>query len=448
MVFENLSNKLQETMKRLRGKGKLTEKDVDGALREVRLALLEADVNFKVVKDFVASVKERCLGGEVLESLTPGQQVIKIVNDELTKLMGGQVAKLNQASTPPTIIMMVGLQGSGKTTSAAKLANLLKKKQHTPLLVAADIYRPAAIKQLQVLGEQLNVPVFEMGQQDPVKTAKAALEQATKNRYDTVIIDTAGRLHIDEDLMGELARIEKAVGPHEIMLVVDAMTGQDAVNVAQAFREKIGLTGVVLTKLDGDTRGGAALSVRAVTGCPVKFAGLGEKTDAFEPFYPERMASRILGMGDVLSLIEKAQASFDEEKAREMEKKLRTQQFTLDDFLDQLQQIKKMGPINQLLEMMPGMGGMGKKLKGMSVDEKEFVKVEAIIHSMTKKERVNPAIINSSRRRRIALGSGTKVQDVNNLLKQFDMMQKMMKQLGKMDKGKLKGKGKGRFPLM
>jgi signal recognition particle subunit SRP54 len=447
MVFESLSNKLQETMKRLRGKGKLTEKDIDAALREVRLALLEADVNFKVVKDFVGSVKERCLGGDVLESLTPGQQVIKIVNDELTRLMGGTVAKLNQAPNPPTVIMMVGLQGSGKTTSAAKLAHLLKKKQHSPLLVAADIYRPAAIKQLQVLGEQLAVPVFEMGQQDPVKTARAAWEQASRGRHDYLIIDTAGRLHIDEELMEELARIKQAVNPHEILLVVDAMTGQDAVNVAQSFRDKLGLTGVVLTKMDGDTRGGAALSVRAVTGAPVKFAGLGEKTDAFEPFYPERMASRILGMGDVLTLIEKAQANFDEEKAREMEKKLRSQQFTLEDFLDQLQQIKKMGPINQLLEMMPGMGNMGKKLKGMTVDEKEFVKVEAIIHSMTAKERLNPSIINSSRRRRIALGSGTRVQDVNNLLKQFEMMQKMMKQMGKMDKGKLKGKGKGRFPF-
>ncbi|MBS4030969.1 MAG: signal recognition particle protein [Clostridiales bacterium] len=446
MVFENLSNKLQETLRKLKGKGKLTEKDVDAALREVRLALLEADVNFKVVKDFVAKVKERCLGKEVLESLTPGQQVIKIVNDELTRLMGESVAKLNQASSPPTIVMMVGLQGSGKTTSSAKLAHLLKKKNHTPLLVAADIYRPAAIKQLQVLGEQLDVPVFQMGEQDPASTAKAALELAKKNRHDYLIIDTAGRLHIDEELMNELGRMEKAVSPHEILLVVDAMTGQDAVNVAQSFRDKLGLTGVVLTKLDGDTRGGAALSVRAVTGCPVKFAGLGENTDAFEPFHPDRMSSRILGMGDVLTLIEKAQSSFDQKQAQEMERKLRTQQFTLDDFLEQLQQIKKMGPLNQIMEMMPGMGGLGKKLKGMSVDEQQFVRVEAIIKSMTKKERQEPVIINSSRRKRIAAGSGTKVQDVNNLLKQFDMMQKMMKQLGKMEKGKFKGKGK--FPFM
>jgi signal recognition particle subunit SRP54 len=443
MVFESLSTKLQETLRRLRGKGKLTEKDVDAALREVRLALLEADVNFKVVKDFVAQVKERCLGKEVLESLTPGQQVIKIVNDELTRLMGESVSKLKQAPNPPTVIMMVGLQGSGKTTSAAKLGSLLKKKQHTPLLVAADIYRPAAIKQLQVLGEQLSLPVFQLGQQDPVSIARAALEQAKRDRNDYVIIDTAGRLHIDEELMAELQRMEKAASPHETLLVVDAMTGQDAVNVASSFHEKLGLTGVVLTKLDGDTRGGAALSVRAVTGCPVKFAGLGEKTDAFEPFYPDRMASRILGMGDVLSFIEKAQTSMDIEKAKDLEKKLRSQQFNLEDFLDQLQQIKKMGPINQLLEMMPGMGALGKKMKGMSVDDRELAKVEAIIKSMTRKERLNPDILNSSRRKRIAAGSGTRIQDVNNLLKQFDMMQKMMKQMGK---GKMKGK-KG-FPFM
>jgi signal recognition particle subunit SRP54 len=445
MVFENLSNKLQETIRKLKGKGRLTEKDIDVALREVRLALLEADVNFKVVKDFVAQVKERCMGKEVLESLTPGQQVIKIVHDELTMLMGQTVAKLQQASSPPTVIMLVGLQGSGKTTSAAKLAHLLQKKQHKPLLVAADIYRPAAIKQLQVLAEQLGLTLFQMGECNPVDIVRASIEQAKKQRHDYVIIDTAGRLHIDEELMSELQKMEKAASPEEILLVVDAMTGQDAVNVAQAFREKLGLTGVVLTKLDGDTRGGAALSVRAVTGCPVKYAGLGEKTDAFEPFYPDRMASRILGMGDVLSLIEKAQGSFDEQKAREIEKKLRSQQFSLEDFLDQLQQVKKMGPLNQLMEMMPGMGGLGKQLKGVTVDDKELVKIEAIIRSMTVKERQEPAIINSSRRRRIALGSGMRVQDVNNLLRQFEMMQKMMKQFGKMDKSKLKGKGK--FPF-
>lgn len=442
MVFESLSGKLQETLKRLRGKGKLTEKDVDAALREVRLALLEADVNFKVVRDFVAQVRERCLGREVLESLTPGQQVIKIVNEELTRLMGQSAVSLNQASSPPVVIMMVGLQGSGKTTSAAKLGNLLKKKQHTPLLAAADIYRPAAIKQLQVLGEQLGLPVCQLGQQDPVAIARAALEQARKNRNDYLIIDTAGRLHIDEELMGELQRIKKAVSPHEILLVVDAMTGQDAVNLAKSFNEKLGLTGVVLTKLDGDTRGGAALSVRSVTGCPIKFVGLGEKIEAFESFHPDRMASRILGMGDVLSLIEKAQATIDADQAREMEKKLRNRQFTLEDFLDQLLQLKNMGPINQLLEMMPGIGGLGKKLKGFTVDDRELVKVEAIIKSMTKKERQTPGIINSGRRKRIAAGSGTRVQDVNNLLKQFDLMQKMIKQLGK---GNLKGSG---FPLM
>jgi len=446
MLFENLSGKLQETFRRLRGKGKLTEKDVNTALREVRLALLEADVNFKVVKDFVATVKERCLGSEVLESLTPGQMVVKIVNEELTKLMGESVAKLNRADKPPTIVMMVGLQGSGKTTSVAKLANLLKKENHAPLLVAADVYRPAAIKQLQVLGEQLNVPVFQMGQQNPVQIAKAALEQAKKNQHDYVLVDTAGRLHVDEELMAELVQMEKALQPQEILLVVDAMTGQDAVTVAESFKERLGLTGVVLTKLDGDTRGGAALSVRAVTGCPIKYVGLGEKTDAFEPFHPDRMASRILGMGDVLTLIEKAQATFDEQKAKELEKKMRTQQFTLEDFMEQMQQLKQMGPLNQILEMLPGVGGMGRKLKGMQVDEKEFLKIEAIIQSMTKQERLNPAIINSSRRRRIAAGSGTKVQDVNNLLKQFNLMNKMMKQLTKMEKGRFKGRG--RFPFM
>ncbi|MCR3922869.1 MAG: signal recognition particle protein, partial [Firmicutes bacterium] len=337
MIFENLSNKLQDTFKRLRGKGKLTEKDIDVALREVRLALLEADVNFKVVKDFIATVKGRALGSDVLASLTPGQMVIKIVNEELTNLMGASVATLTQATHPPTIIMMVGLQGAGKTTSVAKLASLLKKKKHSPLLVAADINRPAAIKQLQVLGEQVDAPVFQMGQQNPVQTVKAALEHAKKFNHDYLIVDTAGRLHIDEDLMNELADMEKVLKPQEILLVVDAMTGQDAVNVAQSFKDQLGLTGVVLTKLDGDTRGGAALSVRAVTDTPIKFASLGEKTDAFEPFHPDRMASRILGMGDVLTLIEKAQANFDEDKSREMEKKIRTQQFTLEYFMDQMQ---------------------------------------------------------------------------------------------------------------
>ncbi|HHX74228.1 MAG TPA: signal recognition particle protein, partial [Firmicutes bacterium] len=367
------------------------------------------------------------------------------VHEELTRLMGESVAKLTKAPVPPTVVMLVGLQGSGKTTSAAKLANLLKKDGGRPLLVAADIYRPAAIKQLQVLGEQLAVPVFQLGRQDPVQIARAALEFAGKHNHDYLLVDTAGRLHVDAELMEELARMEAALQPQEILLVVDAMTGQDAVNVAKAFQEKLRLSGVILTKLDGDTRGGAALSVRAVTGCPVKFAGLGEKTDAFEPFYPDRMASRILGMGDVLTLIEKAQAAIDTDKAREMEKKLRRQQFTLEDFLEQMQQLRKMGPLSQLVEMLPGAGGLGKKLKGMQVDEKEFKKTEAIIQSMTRKERLNPSLINSSRRKRIATGSGTRIQDVNNLLKQFEMMQKMLKQFGKMEKGKIRGKG--RFPF-
>lgn len=440
MIFEGLAGKLQETLRRLKGKGRLTERDIDGALREVRLSLLEADVNYKVVKDFVTQIRERCLGADVLESLTPGQQVVKVVHEELTRLLGEKPVKLLTSPAPPTVIMMAGLQGSGKTTSAAKLASLLKKKHHNPLLVAADIHRPAAAKQLQVLGDQQGIAVFQMGQQAPEAIARAALQHAKTARHDYIIIDTAGRLHIDEALMAELQRVEQAVTPHEILLVVDAMTGQDAVNVARVFQEKIKLTGVVLTKLDGDSRGGAALSVRAVTGCPVKFAGLGEKTEEFEPFYPERMASRILGMGDLLTLIDKAQSAYDEKKAREMEKKLREQQFSLEDFLDQLQQLKKMGPLNQLLEMMPGISGQ-RKMKGLNVDEKDMVKVEAIINSMTRQERLSPAIINSSRRRRIALGSGTRVQDVNNLLKQFEMMQRMLKQFAK-------GKGRGKFPLL
>ena len=448
MLFENLSAKLQDTFKRLRGKVQLSEEEVDAALREVRLAMLEADVNYKVVKDFIAAVKERSLGSDVMASLTPGQTVIKIVHEELTRLMGEQAAKLTKAKSPPTIVMLVGLQGSGKTTSAAKLASLLKKGGGNPLLVAADIYRPAAIKQLQVLGEQVAVPVFQLGGQDPVQIARAALEYARKHSHDYLLVDTAGRLHVDAELMEELARMQAALQPQEILLVVDAMTGQDAVTVAKAFQEKLMLSGIILTKLDGDTRGGAALSVRAVTGCPVKFAGLGEKTDAFEPFYPDRMASRILGMGDVLTLIEKAQAAIDEDKAREMERKLRRQQFTLEDFLEQMQQLRKMGPLSQLVEMLPGVGGLGKKLKGLQVDEKEFKRAEAIILSMTKKERLNPSIINSSRRKRIAAGSGTRIQDVNNLLKQFEMMQKMLKQFSKLEKGKSRSRGHGRFPFM
>ncbi|AGA70066.1 signal recognition particle subunit FFH/SRP54 (srp54) [Desulfitobacterium dichloroeliminans LMG P-21439] len=444
-MFQGLSEKLQETFKRLKSKGKLTEADVNEAMREVRMALLEADVNFKVVKDFVAKVKERSIGQEVLESLSPGQQVIKIVNEEMVALMGGVSSKINISSKPPTVIMLVGLQGAGKTTHGAKLANMLKKQGKHPLLVACDIYRPAAIKQLEVLGDQIKVPVFSLGQENPVKIALASLEHALSQGLDVVIIDTAGRLHINEELMGELKDIKAAVKPHEILLVVDAMTGQDAVNVAESFHGDLGIDGIIMTKLDGDTRGGAALSVKAVTGCPIKFAGIGEKLDAIEPFFPDRMASRILGMGDVLTLIEKAQEAFDEKQAREMEQKLRKQEFTLDDFLDQMQQIKKMGPLGSLLEMIPG---AGKQLKDAQIDEKDMSHVEAIIHSMTQEERRKPALIKDSRKRRIAKGSGTSVQEVGRLLKQFEQMQKMMKQfagapgMGMMGKGKKGKKGK------
>lgn len=446
MFFENLATKLQDTFKKLKGRGKLTERDVEVALREVRLALLEADVNFKVVKNLISNIKERCIGQEVLNSLTPGQQVIKIVNEELTSLMGETQSKLNLKSSGQTIIMMVGLQGSGKTTTAAKLANYLSRENHRPMLVAADVYRPAAVNQLEMLGEQLNMPVFTMDSKDPVEIVEKSIEEASSNNYNVLLLDTAGRLHVNEELMDELQRIKDAVQPQEILLVVDAMTGQDAVNVAESFHQQLGLTGVVLTKLDGDTRGGAALSVRSVTGCPIKFVGLGEKLEALEPFHPERMASRILGMGDVLSLIEKAQTTLDQDKAKDWEEKLKTQQFTFDDFLEQLQQVKNMGPLDQLMDMIPGTGGASKKLKNMAVDEKQLVYVEAIIKSMTKEERTYPEIINSSRRKRIARGSGTRVQDVNKLLKQFDQMKKMMKQLNKMEKGKKKGKGM--FPFM
>lgn len=445
MVFEGLAEKLQDTFKRLKGKGKLTEKDVTEAMREVRLALLEADVNFKVVKEFVNKVKERSIGSEVLESLTPGQQVIKIVNDELTDLMGKAQSKINFSSKPPTVIMLVGLQGAGKTTTTGKLAGMLKKQGKRPLLIAGDVYRPAAIKQLQVVGEKVGVPVFTMGdKQSPVDIAKAGIDHGINHGNDVVLIDTAGRLHIDEDLMGELQNIKSTVKPHEILLVVDSMTGQDAVNVAEHFNEKLGIDGVILTKLDGDTRGGAALSVRAVTNKPIKFAGLGEKLDDLEPFHPDRMASRILGMGDMLSLIEKAQENFDAKKAKELENKIKNQQFTFDDFLDQLQQVQQMGSISQLLEMIPGMGG--KQLKNLDVDEKELVYVKAIIQSMTKDERQNPNIINGSRRKRIAIGSGTSVQQVNKLLKQFDQTRKMMKQFTDMGKSTKKG-GKFKMPF-
>jgi signal recognition particle subunit SRP54 len=445
MAFEGLSQKLQQTFKKLKGKGKLSEKDVKDGMREVKLALLEADVNFLVVKDFINKVIERAIGSEVMESLTPGQQVIKIVNDELTELMGGVPSRMAFSPRGITKIMLVGLQGAGKTTAAAKLAYYLKKYNNkNPLLVACDIYRPAAIKQLQVVGEKAGVPVFSMGDRaSPVDIAKAGFSEAEKNGNDVVIYDTAGRLHIDEKLMDELEEIKGAVKPDEIILVVDAMTGQDAVNAADSFNKKIGIDGVILTKLDGDTRGGAALSVKYVTGKPVKFAGVGEKIEDLEIFYPDRMASRILGMGDVLTLIEKAQQSIDEKKALEMERKLRNQQFTLEDFLEQLKQVKNMGPIDQIMGMIPGLnpGKMGP----LDIDEKELAHVEAIINSMTPEERRDPTIINGSRRRRIASGSGTRIQDVNRLLKQFEQMRKLMKQFA--DMGKRPKKGKLGFPF-
>jgi len=437
VAFEGLSDRLQDIFRKLRGKGKISEEDVKVAMREVRLALLEADVNFKVVKDFVARVKDRAVGQEVLGSLTPGQQIVKIVHDEMTALMGGSESKLNLSSKPPAIIMVVGLQGAGKTTTVAKLAKTLTKQGRRPLLVACDIYRPAAIKQLQVLGEQTGTPVFSMGQQNPVNIARASLEHARINNRDIVILDTAGRLHINEELMEELTSIKEQVNPDEILLVVDAMTGQDAVTVAESFHAQLGLTGVILTKLDGDTRGGAALSVKAVTGCPIKFVGTGEKLDALEPFHPDRMASRILGMGDILSLVEKAQANFDQEKAREMERKIRKQEFTLEDFLQQMQQMRSMGPLDELLGMIPGMGKQMKELKGQ-VDEKELARIEAIIQSMTPAERRDPSIINGSRKKRIARGSGTRVQEVNRLLKQFEESRKLMKQFA--DLGAKKGR--------
>ncbi|AEF93970.1 signal recognition particle protein [Desulfotomaculum nigrificans CO-1-SRB] len=433
-MFKGLGDRLEEIFKSLKGKGRLTEDDVNQAMREVRMALLEADVNFKVVKEFVAHVKERAIGQDVLESLSPAQQVIKIVKDELTELLGGTQAKINLSPKPPTIIMLVGLQGAGKTTTAGKLAKLLSKQGRRPLLVAGDIYRPAAIKQLQVLGEQLNIPVFSLGQEDPVKIAKAAVEQANSTGRDVVIIDTAGRLHINEELMDELANIKASVKPHEILLVVDAMTGQEAVNVADTFNQKLGLDGIIMTKLDGDARGGAALSVRKVTGCPIKFAGMGEKLDALEPFHPDRMADRILGMGDVLTLIEKAQANFDAEQAAKLNRKIRQAEFNLEDFLEQMQQVKKMGPLEQVLSMIPGMNKLTKQLKDQQIDEKELAQVEAIIYSMTPWERQHPERIDGSRKKRIARGSGTRVQDVNQLLKQFEQTRKMMKQIASMTK--------------
>ena len=445
MVFESLSEKLQNALGKLKSKGKLSEKDVDVAMREVRLALLEADVNFKVVKDFIKKVKERAIGNEVMKSLTPGQQVIKIVNDELTSLMGKTEVKINFSSTPPTVILMSGLQGAGKTTTTGKLANIFKKQGKRPLLVACDVYRPAAIKQLEVVGERAGVPVFSMGDKhNPVDIAKAAMEHAKKHANDIVIIDTAGRLHIDEELMGEIENIHKAVNPDEILLVLDAMTGQDAVNVAESFDERLSITGVILTKLDGDSRGGAALSIRAVTDKPIKFVGMGEKLDELETFHPDRMASRILGMGDVLSFIEKAQANIDTDKAMELEKKIRTSQFTFEDFLDQLEQMKNLGPLDQILGMMPGVDA--KALKGLDVSDKDIGRIEAIIKSMTKKERQTPEIIDSSRRKRIASGSGTSIPEVNKLLKQFKETKKMMKKFTDMEKT-MKKKGKFSLPF-
>ncbi|WP_269318071.1 signal recognition particle protein [Exiguobacterium sp. KJ 601] len=442
MAFEGLSERLQSTLSKMRGKGKISEADVKEMMREVRLALLEADVNFKVVKQFVNDVKERAVGQDVMKSLTPGQQVVKIVHEELSNLMGSDVVPITFSQKPPTVVMMVGLQGAGKTTTIGKLANLIRKKHNrSPLLVAADIYRPAAIKQLETLGKQLDLPVFSLGDQvKPEEIVTKALEYAKTNHHDFVLIDTAGRLHIDETLMGELENVKTIAKPNEIFLVVDSMTGQDAVNVADSFNEKLGITGVVLTKLDGDTRGGAALSIKAVTGAPIKFVGLGEKLDALEPFHPERMASRILGMGDVLSLIEKAETQMDQDAAKELESKIRDASFTFDDFIEQLAQVKNMGPIDELLSMLPGAGKM-KGLKNVQIDEKQLDHVEAIIRSMTKHERANPEVLNASRRKRIAKGSGRSIQEVNRLIKQFDDMKKMMKQMSGQMKGKKKGLG-------
>lgn len=437
MAFEGLSSKLQNVFKKLTGRGKLNEKDVKEAMREVKLALLEADVSFAVVKKFIAAVTERAVGAEVLESLTPGQQVIKIVNEELTSLMGGANAKLEFGSKSPAVVLLCGLQGAGKTTMAGKLGAYLQKQfGKSPLLVACDIYRPAAIRQLQVVGEKLKLPVFERGQQNPVQTAKEAVDYARSHMFDLVIVDTAGRLHIDEAMMEEIAALRNELNPAEILLVVDAMTGQDAVNVAQAFNEKLALTGVIVTKLDGDTRGGAALSVREVTGRPIKFCGTGEKLTDIEPFYPDRMAGRILGMGDMMTLIEKAQTAFDEKKAQELTNKLRSNDFTLEDFMAQMEQMKTMGSMQDILAMMPG--AAASKLGNVELDEKQTERTLAIIRSMTPQERRKPELINASRRRRIAAGSGNAVQDVNRLLNQFEATRKMIRQLtgGKLKKGR------------
>lgn len=443
MAFEGLSDRLQATMQKIKGKGKVTEADIKVMMREVRLALLEADVNFKVVKQFVSSVSERALGSDVMSSLTPGQQVIKIVQDELTTLMGGENTQINMSKKPPTVVMMVGLQGAGKTTTAGKLALLMRKKfNKKPLLVACDIYRPAAIQQLQTVGKQIDIPVFTLGDQvSPAEITEKAIAHAKAEHLDFVIIDTAGRLHIDEKLMQELVDVKEVAKPDEIMLVVDSMTGQDAVNVAESFDGQLDVTGVTLTKLDGDTRGGAALSIRSVTQKPIKFVGMSEKMDGLEPFHPERMASRILGMGDVLSLIEKAQSQVDESKAKELEQKMRTSSFTFDDFLEQLEQVKALGPLDDLLKMIPGASKM-KQVNQLNMNPKQIDHIQAIIQSMTKQERQNPAIINVSRKKRIAKGSGRSLSEVNKLIKQFEEMKKMMKQFSGMKKGK-----KGRNPF-
>ena len=444
MAFEGLTEKLNATFKKLRGKGRLTENDVREAMREVRLALLEADVGYKVVKDFVATVTERAIGTDVLDSLTPAQQVIKIVNEELTNLMGGAGSKLTMANNGPTVVMMVGLQGAGKTTTTAKLAGLMRRQYgKRPLLTACDVYRPAAIEQLKVVGGQLDLPVFEQGQGDPVDIAANAIRHAKDHGSDMVFLDTAGRLHVDETLMDELKRMKATVHPNEILLVVDAMTGQDAVNAASAFDEALGIDGVILTKLDGDARGGAALSIRAATGKPIKFVGTGEKLDMIEPFHPDRMASRILGMGDMLSFIEKAQATYDEKQAAKLEEKLRKNRFTLQDYYEQLQQIRNMGDLSQLAGMLPG--NMGRQLQGATIDEKAMAHTEAIILSMTPLERENPQILNASRKRRIAAGCGLEVVDVNRLLKQFDMMQQLTRQMAKGRGAAMKGGMGGRM---
>lgn len=443
MAFESLTEKLSASFKKLRSKGRLTEADIKEAMRDVRLALLEADVSFKVVKDFIAKVSERAIGADVLESLTPAQMVVKIVNEELIALMGSENAKLTISSKPPTVVMLVGLQGSGKTTNGAKIAGLMKKSGKRPLLVACDIYRPAAIDQLKTVGKQLEIPVFEMGKTNPVEIAKSAVEHAKKHGNDIVFLDTAGRLHIDEALMDELKNIKASVHPDEILLVVDAMTGQDAVNVASSFNEALEIGGIVLTKLDGDARGGSALSVRAVTGKPIKFAGTGEKLDAIELFHPERMASRILGMGDVLTLIEKAQQNFDQKKAEEMAARLKNNKFTLSDFYDQMVQLKSMGSLSDIAGMIPGVDA--KALSGAKIDEKAMAHTEAIILSMTKYERENPSVLNSNRKKRIAAGSGTSVVDINRLLKQFEGMQQMAKKMAGAKHGRFPGKGKSPF---